>query len=73
MATPIEMMLDGATWRAVSVPPPPHPDSTVPYVTHEGVFELAGHSMRAYQLSDGSRILDGEDLERFFGNLIEVS
>ena len=51
------------------VPPPPGGDGPggLPYVTHAGTLRVAGHELRVYQLSDGRRVIDGADLERFFG------
>lgn len=40
--------------------------------THEGVLNIVGVAIRCYQLSDGRRVLDGDDVERLFsgeGNL----
>lgn len=66
--TPIDMMLDGVTWRAVT-PREGITDNNLPHVTHEGIFEMMGHRFKVYQLSDGRRIFDAEDFERFFSQV----
>jgi hypothetical protein len=58
------MMLDGVTWVALP-DAEPGPDGT-PHVTAEGVLELGGGRLRCYQLSDGRRIFDAEDVWAFF-------
>lgn len=37
------------------------------YATHTGIFKMSGFEFRCYQLNDGRRVLDSDDLERFFG------
>jgi hypothetical protein len=51
--------------------PPEHvgnPDG-LPWVTHAGVLRLGGVELRCYQLSDGRRVFDGEDVARQLGGL----
>jgi hypothetical protein len=38
---------------------------SLPTVTWQGQFVLLGVTLKVYQLSDGSRIIDGPDFERF--------
>jgi len=54
MSTPIEMMLDGLTWTPCDADWPEGTiiDLDMPYVTHEGLIELEGISLRVYQLSN---------------------
>jgi hypothetical protein len=66
---PIDMMLDGLTWKPVEWAEQPPDD--IPHVTHEGVLEVAGFTFRVYQLSDGRRVIHQEDFEKFFGGLLE--
>lgn len=68
--TPIEMMLDGLTWTACPLQEGTIVDLDMPYVTHEGVLNLDVVSLRVYQLSDGTRAIDLEDMEGFFGELL---
>lgn len=61
---PMDALLDRLDWEAV-----PEPASRVlddPYVTHQGVMYIADHALRVYQLSDGQRVIDADDLESFF-------
>lgn len=37
------------------------------YATHEGVMKFGDAEMRVYVLNDGRRIINSEDMERFFG------
>ena len=39
----------------------------LPWVTHQGVFDFAGARLRCYQLSDGQRVFDADDVEAAFG------
>ena len=38
----------------------------LPFATHSGVLEIAGHSLRCYRLSDGRAVFAADDLARFF-------
>jgi hypothetical protein len=67
--TPIEMMMDGVSWRAVDGGSL-DPDSDLPYVTHEGVLEIGGMSMRVYRISTGQAIINADDMRKFFGDLL---
>lgn len=60
-------ILDSVKFAAVE-PPEVH-DGSMPYVTHEGVLEVAGHSLRCYRLSDGKAIINADDFHAFFGAL----
>jgi len=40
------------------------------HATHQGVFEIAGATFRVYQLSDGQRVIDAEDLAAFLSPLM---
>ena len=61
--SPIDMMLDGVVWKACEKPD--NPDG-LPYTTHEGVLTIMGHGFRVYQLDNGQRIVDADDLREFF-------
>ena len=57
-------ILDGVKFTAV--PPPPEPGD-LPFVTHEGLLDIAGHQLRCYRISDGRAIINAEDMQEFFG------
>lgn len=61
MSTPIERMLDAVEWRVTGV----QPDGELPYATHEGILYIGDVALRAYQLSDGQRVIDADDLTEF--------
>jgi hypothetical protein len=69
----IPMFLNGVVWEAV---PPEKQNSqrladsdgfhaSLPHVTHEGVFEIMGHKMKCFRLSNGQAVFEKEDFERF--------
>ena len=65
--TPIEMMLDGVVW--VENKNPPAGDGSLPHATHEGVFDLMGHKMRCYRLSNGKAVFNADDFEALFASV----
>lgn len=44
--------------------PPPGWDGRTPYLLREGTLHLRGRTVRAYLISDGTRIINYEDWER---------
>lgn len=60
--TPIESIMDRLEWKPVVHEVEPKGL----YATHEGVLEIAGSKFRCYQLSDGNRVIDADDVEKFF-------
>jgi len=66
MTTPAEMMMDSVDWERVTDGTPVFNDG-LPYVTHKGYLQIGDISLRCYQLDDGRRIIDAEDVARFFG------
>lgn len=48
------------------VPPPEACGDGIPYVTHQGVLDIAGFSLRCYRLNDGRAIIDRDDFHAFF-------
>lgn len=67
----IDMMLDGVTWVAVD----PNKqigthDDDIPYATHEGVLQIGDLSVHVYQLSNGQRVIDSEDIRALVGGLL---
>lgn len=39
----------------------------LPYATHEGSIEILGCTIRVFQLNDGMRIVNADDVKAFFG------
>lgn len=66
MKTPIEMMMDGVEWTALPSDES-NGSSDLPYVTHEGVLKIGEVRMRCYQLSNGMRVIEENDMAAFFG------
>lgn len=64
--SPIEIMIEQLDMTAVSVPQP-SADDPLPYVTHEGELYVGECVFRVYQLSNGHRVLDAEDVHHYFG------
>jgi hypothetical protein len=60
MTAPIDTLMDAAPWTVVENPD--KGDGSLPYVTHHGALTIAGLSLRCYQLNDGRRIFDAEDM-----------
>lgn len=67
MSTPIDMILNGVEWIAAE--PPDTTDDGIPYATHSGMLRVGEFELRCYQLSDGQRIFDADDLATFFNQL----
>jgi len=62
---PIDIMMESVDW--IKTDYQPTGEEKLPYVTHEGVLDIAGFKLRCYQLSTGDRVLDGGDVSNFFG------
>jgi hypothetical protein len=63
--SPMSYIMDGVHWEQVAVAQ--CCDDDLPWVTHQGVFDFAGARLRCYQLSDGQRVFDADDVESAFG------
>jgi hypothetical protein len=64
---PIEKLLDQVDWKGLPQASPSFAgDPDVPYATHEGTLELGELRLRCYQLNDGRRIFDAEDVAALF-------
>lgn len=61
----MDYILDGVQWEQV-VGTQGNSDD-LPWVTHQGIFDFAGVRLRCYQLSDGRRVFDADDVEAAFG------
>lgn len=65
---PIDTILDGLSWKVLrEVDEVPKGGEL--YATHEGVLNIAGFDFHCYQLSDGSRVFDADDVRRLFEGL----
>jgi hypothetical protein len=65
MAEPINTMLDMVNWR--NLPERDSPvESPLPYATHAGELMIGDFTFRVFQLSDGQRVFDADDVEKFF-------
>jgi len=56
-------MLDAIEWKALAHDAP----TDIPVATHEGLLKIMGFELRVYQLSNGQRVIEENDLIRFFG------
>lgn len=70
---PIEMMLDGVEWREAEPGKAGTPDEEMPYATHHGVLEIAGHKLRCYRLNTGQAVFNADDVRDFFGGVFKES
>lgn len=64
-----ELALSGVEMQPVKWQDPPTGD--LPYATHHGLIQIGDDHIRCYQLSDGRRIFDGDDVNRLLGLAIE--
>ena len=66
--SPMGRLLDSLTWVKINYRDLERPavDIGLPYVTHSAKLKLAGNVFRCYQLSTGVRVLDSDDVARFF-------
>ena len=71
MKAQIEMLLDGVVW--VENKNPPTGDGSLPYATHEGVFDLMGHKMRCYRLSNGKSVFNADDVQAWFDTVPDAA
>lgn len=70
MTTPMDNLFGAVEWTALPRDGDEPWDGVEPHATHEGTLTIAGFSFRVYQLSDGSRVLDADDVAAFFGGTI---
>ena len=64
--TPIDVMLDNVNYIPVNTEN--NNDDGLPYVTHEGILNIADLSITVYVLNNGQRIIPREEMERIFGS-----
>jgi hypothetical protein len=71
MKTPIEQMLDTIKYTPVTREKTDETDRGLPFVTHEGVLDLGVCKFKVFVLSNGERVINKEDLEKFFLRNVE--
>lgn len=65
----IDVLLDRIDWTPVDRSPQ---DGSLPHVTHEGILNIGPDvSLTVYQLSDGQRVIDQDDFERYLHSFEE--
>jgi hypothetical protein len=67
---PIDALLDRVEWAEIDNPPGDTYPSEL-YATHEGILRIGDYTFRVYQLNNGMRVFNAEDIESFFGGLWE--
>jgi hypothetical protein len=65
--TPIETMLNEVKWEVL----PASESGDSPYATHTGVLDIGGVGLRVYQLNDGQRVIDAEDMRSLFEGMAQ--
>jgi hypothetical protein len=63
---PIDILLDGVEWKPINSECTE--SKGLPVVTHEGVLRIYGIELKVYQLNNGVRIIDKEDLNKLLGD-----
>lgn len=69
MTAPIETLLDQVEWTECE-DTSQKGDEGMPYATHEGRLSLGGFNMTVYKLSNGQRVLDANDVQSLFGDML---
>lgn len=57
----------------MSITPGTEGEEVIPTVVSESTINLGDHTLRVYHLSNGQRVIDAEDVGRFFGAVSELS
>lgn len=66
----MDAMFENVRWKELAALEEDQGDGL--WATHEGTLEFApGVSLRCYQLNDGQRVLDADDVTRFFGGRLQ--
>ena len=60
--TPSEIMIDNCV-KPTNMKPP---EDGSKYTTHEGILKIGDVEMRVYVLNTGERVIDADDIEKFF-------
>jgi hypothetical protein len=68
MKTPIDTILDALEYQEAEYTERDAitSEAGILHVTHEAVLKVGDKNLRVYILSDGERVIDAEDLEKFF-------
>jgi len=67
MKTPIGAVLDSLEWKPTGDPDQYEGErAALPYATHEAVLQIGNARLRCFKLSDGQRVFDVDDVEKFF-------
>jgi hypothetical protein len=61
----VKVLLDRVDWQPV--PQEIQRPIDMPHVTHEGILKIAGLTLRVYQLSDGQRVIDANEIRSLLG------
>ena len=64
---PIETLMNSIDWRPTGEA---EGGDGLPFATHFGVLEIEGIKLRCYRLNDGRSIIDADDMEAFFGDVL---
>lgn len=67
MKAPIDSMLERVEWLPAETPVGQGADNSLPHATHAGVLRIGDMELRCYRLNDGRAIINAEDMESFFG------
>ncbi len=72
MKTSVDVMLDAVDWQEITGGDDRRPeDKGIPIATHQGVLDFLGMKIKVFQLEDGRRLLDADDVHRLLGMLEE--
>ena len=66
--TPIEMLLDGIEWKPINPDGIYNLNGDLPVATHQGILHIEDIELRVYQLSDGRRVIEQQDMVNLFKN-----
>ena len=68
MREPADRLLNGVVWKPIPWDESKS-DNGTPRATHKGILTIGGYDLRCYQLDDGRRVIDSDDVLRFFGGI----
>jgi len=66
----MDTLLDKIDWFEIYFENPPPADG-LPVATHKGMLRFGAIELRCYQLSDGRRVFNADDIHRVFGITIK--
>lgn len=69
-ASVVDAAFAGVEWTAIDWKGKEPTDSA--YATHTGVLMIGDFAMKVFQLDTGQRIIDADDLDRFFTDGLET-